>query len=116
MTCTLLISIAAPRQSRRSEPGQVTTGLVTLTDKIESGPDVQVRSVEVLILMPGGTKKSWDWWSDAACGGGVAGAVLSHVTDALRFMLDACVTHPVPYRAIRPVGVVCGIAEAISRS
>jgi hypothetical protein len=56
-----------------------------------TGTFIQVRSIEVAILMPGRSTTAWDWWSDAACGGGMAGAVLSHVTDALRFMLDACV-------------------------
>jgi len=31
--------------------------------------------------------RPWDWWSDAAQGGGVLGAIGSHAVDALRFLL-----------------------------
>ncbi len=31
--------------------------------------------------------RPWDWWSDAAQGGGVLGALGSHAVDALRFLL-----------------------------
>ncbi|MDQ1593181.1 MAG: hypothetical protein QOG71_3808 [Pyrinomonadaceae bacterium] len=33
--------------------------------------------------------RAWDWWSDAARGGGALGAIGSHVVDGLRWMLGA---------------------------
>jgi len=33
--------------------------------------------------------RPWDWWSDAAMGGGTLGAIGSHAIDSLRWMLDA---------------------------
>ncbi|MDQ1611626.1 MAG: hypothetical protein QOG00_1557 [Pyrinomonadaceae bacterium] len=33
--------------------------------------------------------RAWDWWSDAASGGGALGAIGSHVVDGLRWMLGA---------------------------
>lgn len=32
--------------------------------------------------------RAWDWWSDAAMGGGTLGAIGSHVVDSFRWMLD----------------------------
>jgi predicted dehydrogenase len=34
-----------------------------------------------------GQGRTWDWWSDAARGGGLLGAVGSHAVDSLRFVL-----------------------------
>jgi predicted dehydrogenase len=36
--------------------------------------------------------RAWDWWSDAAMGGGALGAIGSHVIDSFRWMLGAEVT------------------------
>jgi predicted dehydrogenase len=36
---------------------------------------------------------AWDWWSDAAMGGGALGAIGSHVVDSFRWMLSTEVTH-----------------------
>lgn len=33
--------------------------------------------------------RAWDWWSDAAMGGGALGAIGSHVVDSFRWMLSA---------------------------
>lgn len=33
--------------------------------------------------------RPWDWWSDAAMGGGTLGAIGSHAIDSIRWMLDA---------------------------
>ena len=33
--------------------------------------------------------RGWDWWSDAASGGGVLGAIGSHAVDTLRWLLGA---------------------------
>lgn len=33
--------------------------------------------------------RAWDWWSDAAMGGGTLGAIGSHVIDSFRWMLGA---------------------------
>lgn len=35
------------------------------------------------------SSRPWDWWSDAAQGGGVLGALGSHAVDALRFLLGS---------------------------
>lgn len=36
--------------------------------------------------------RNWDWWSDAAMGGGTLGAIGSHVIDSFRWMLSTEVT------------------------
>src|SRR5918996_3774178 len=36
--------------------------------------------------------RGWDWWSDAAMGGGTLGAIGSHVVDSFRWILSAEVT------------------------
>jgi len=36
--------------------------------------------------------RAWDWWSDAAMGGGALGAIGSHVVDSFRWMLNTEVT------------------------
>jgi predicted dehydrogenase len=38
------------------------------------------------------TDRAWDWWSDEKMGGGVLGAIGSHVIDSFRWMLSAEVT------------------------
>ncbi|HEU4889111.1 MAG TPA: Gfo/Idh/MocA family oxidoreductase, partial [Thermoanaerobaculia bacterium] len=47
----------------------------------------EIRYVEVRYSSParGDRKRGWNWWSDAARGGGVWGAVGSHFVDALRY-------------------------------
>jgi predicted dehydrogenase len=37
--------------------------------------------------------RPWDWWSDAAMGGGALGAIGSHVVDSFRWMLSTDVSH-----------------------
>jgi predicted dehydrogenase len=37
--------------------------------------------------------RAWDWWSDAAQGGGVLGAIGSHAVDTLHWLLGARVSH-----------------------
>jgi predicted dehydrogenase len=37
--------------------------------------------------------RAWDWWSDAAMGGGALGAIGSHVVDSFRWMLSTELTH-----------------------
>ena len=37
--------------------------------------------------------RAWDWWSDAAMGGGALGAIGSHVVDSFRSMLSTEITH-----------------------
>lgn len=51
----------------------------------EIGP---LRFVEVRYASPsrGDRHRAWNWWSDAAQGGGVLGAIGSHVVDALRYL------------------------------
>lgn len=36
-----------------------------------------------------GVMGNWDWWSDAAMGGGTLGAIGSHAIDSFRWLLDA---------------------------
>ncbi len=59
-----------------------------------------MRSIEFVTIMGSRQTTAWSWWFDAACGGGMAGAVLSHVTDALCFMLDACACIPLPQQLV----------------
>ncbi|MCA1614896.1 MAG: Gfo/Idh/MocA family oxidoreductase [Acidobacteria bacterium] len=35
------------------------------------------------------TERAWDWWSDAAAGGGALGAIGSHAVDSLRWLAGA---------------------------
>ncbi|HYR28135.1 MAG TPA: Gfo/Idh/MocA family oxidoreductase [Thermoanaerobaculia bacterium] len=46
-----------------------------------------IRYAEVRYSSParGGRDREWNWWSDAAQGGGILGAVGSHAADALRY-------------------------------
>jgi len=37
--------------------------------------------------------RPWDWWSDAAMGGGTLGAIGSHAIDSFRWMLGAEISH-----------------------
>lgn len=37
--------------------------------------------------------RPWNWWSDAAQGGGVLGAIGSHAVDSLRWLLETEVSH-----------------------
>lgn len=48
-----------------------------------------VRVVEMRFSSPGrgDPKRAWNWWSDAAQGGGVWGAVGSHFVDAIRYLV-----------------------------
>ncbi len=38
-------------------------------------------------------ERKWDWWSDAASGGGTLGAIGSHAIDSFRWLLGAEVSH-----------------------
>src|ERR1051326_2366666 len=48
----------------------------------------EIRYAEVRYASPsrGDRKREWNWWSDAARGGGIWGAVGSHYVDALRYL------------------------------
>lgn len=49
-----------------------------------------VRYVEIRYASPGRgdrTRGQWNWWSDAAHGGGIWGAVGSHFVDAIRYLI-----------------------------
>jgi predicted dehydrogenase len=52
-------------------------------------PDLGVRYLEVRYASPGrGDRlREWTWWSDAASGGGIWGAVGSHFVDAVRYLI-----------------------------
>ncbi|HEX8423875.1 MAG TPA: Gfo/Idh/MocA family oxidoreductase, partial [Pyrinomonadaceae bacterium] len=39
-----------------------------------------------------GAERAWDWWSDAAMGGGALGAIGSHIVDGLHWLLGAQVS------------------------
>jgi predicted dehydrogenase len=49
----------------------------------------RVRFVEMRFSSPsrGDASRAWNWWSDAAQGGGVWGAVGSHFVDAIRYLV-----------------------------
>lgn len=49
-----------------------------------------IRYVEARYSSPswGDRNRGWKWWSDAEQGGGVWGAVGSHIVDAIRFLVD----------------------------
>lgn len=38
-------------------------------------------------------ERPWNWWSDAAAGGGILGAIGSHAVDSIRWMLRTEVSH-----------------------
>jgi predicted dehydrogenase len=72
----------------------------------ELGP---IRYAEVRYASPsrGDRKREWNWWSDAARGGGVWGAVGSHYVDALRYLgleVDAAQALLATVIAERPFG------------
>ena len=55
-------------------------------EHLQAGQIGQVRWVDVTFTLPapsGGRK--WDWWADETQGGGVVGAIGSHVIDLLRY-------------------------------
>jgi len=55
-------------------------------EHLQAGQIGQVRWVDVTVTLPapsGGRK--WDWWADETQGGGVVGAIGSHVIDLLRY-------------------------------
>ena len=51
-------------------------------------PDLGVRYFEIRYASParGERLREWTWWSDAASGGGIWGAVGSHFVDAIRYL------------------------------
>lgn len=79
----------------RSEPGRIAIidhelrFLPSWRDARRRVPDLGVRYVEVRYASPGrGDRlREWTWWSDAASGGGIWGAVGSHFVDALRYLI-----------------------------
>ncbi len=70
-----------------------------------------MRSIEFAIIQGSRQTAAWSWWFDAACGGGMAGAVLSHVTDALCFMLDACARLPLSQQLLCISDRAFGLSE-----
>lgn len=61
-------------------------------DILRAGGIGIVSSIRVDVWLPAVSTK-WTWWSSEAQGGGVLGAIGSHVVDALRFFLGAEVAH-----------------------
>jgi predicted dehydrogenase len=57
-------------------------------DLVASGEVGRVRHAKVQFRADwrAGADQKWDWWSDAAAGGGVLGAIGSHAIDALRWL------------------------------
>jgi predicted dehydrogenase len=66
-----------------------------MREMILGGEVGRVRHASVLFRSDSraGAGRGWNWWSDAAAGGGVLGAIGSHAVDSLRWLLDAEVTH-----------------------
>lgn len=57
---------------------------------IASGVVGTIRYVEVRLVASGRAdpQRAWNWWSDAAQGGGALGAIGSHQIDSVRFLLN----------------------------
>lgn len=90
-------------QSRRMRDAAINSGLLALIDHelrflpvrrrmrelIRAGEIGRVRHAKVLYRSDAraSAERHWDWWSDAAAGGGVLGAIGSHAVDALLWLL-----------------------------
>jgi predicted dehydrogenase len=66
-----------------------------LRELVRAGELGAVRHVRVVYRSDAraSPERAWDWWSDAARGGGVLGAIGSHAVDTLRWLLDEEPTH-----------------------
>ncbi|MCP3102232.1 Gfo/Idh/MocA family oxidoreductase [Myxococcus sp. K15C18031901] len=60
-----------------------------MRDRVRSGELGAVRGAHVYYRNDNraSAERPWDWWSDAARGGGLLGALGSHAVDSLRFVL-----------------------------
>jgi predicted dehydrogenase len=66
----------------------------TMRGMLETGAIGRVRHCNYVFRSDyrGIADRGWDWWSDAAMGGGTLGAIGSHVVDSFRWMLSTEVT------------------------
>jgi predicted dehydrogenase len=69
-------------------------GRRTMRAMLQSGAIGQVRHCNYVFRSDyrGVKDRAWDWWSDAAMGGGTLGAIGSHVIDSFRWMLGTEIT------------------------
>jgi len=67
------------------------SGRMKLRDVLRRGDVGKVRHVKVNFRADSraDVNRQWDWWSDKAKGGGVLGAIASHVVDGFRWLLGA---------------------------
>src|SRR5262245_21498085 len=66
----------------------------TMRAMLQNGAIGQVRHCNYVFRSDyrGVLDRQWDWWSDAAMGGGTLGAIGSHVIDSFRWMLGTEIT------------------------
>lgn len=66
-------------------------GRVRMREMLRSGEIGEVHHAKLLFRSDSraSSERKWDWWSDAASGGGTLGAIGSHAVDALRWLLGA---------------------------
>ncbi|MBL0694766.1 Gfo/Idh/MocA family oxidoreductase [Comamonas sp. JC664] len=90
-----------------------------MRDLVRSGELGAVRSARVDYRNDNraSPERPWDWWSDAAQGGGLLGAIGSHAVDTLRFVLgtepDAVLGELATHLPERP-DPVAGMARAVT--
>ncbi|HEX8707234.1 MAG TPA: Gfo/Idh/MocA family oxidoreductase [Pyrinomonadaceae bacterium] len=70
-------------------------GRLKMRELLRRGEIGQVRHAKLLYRSDARAtaERRWDWWSDAASGGGALGAIGSHAIDGFRWLLGAEVSH-----------------------
>lgn len=70
-------------------------GRQRMRELIQSGEIGQIRHAKLLFRADSrsSSERAWDWWSDAAAGGGALGAIGSHAVDAFRWLLGTEVSY-----------------------
>jgi len=66
-------------------------GRTRMREMLQSGEIGEVHHAKLLFRSDSRAtrERKWDWWSDAASGGGTLGAIGSHAVDAFRWLLGA---------------------------
>ena len=81
-------------------------GRIQMREMLRRGDIGQVRHAKLTFRsdLRADAERPWNWWSDAAQGGGALGAIGSHVIDGFRWLLDSEVSQ-----------VFCNLATHISQ-